>query len=110
MRGRLTPTLFAAIVVLAHLPAALANDQAKRGEVLMQNLCAHCHAIGLTGDSPFAEAPPFREVVTRYPVEHLAEALSEGIEVGHPAMPVFEFDTPMVEDLLAYLTTLAEAQ
>ena len=38
-----------------------------------------------------ALAPPFRLLPQRYPVEHLAEALAEGIVTGHPAMPQFKF-------------------
>lgn len=99
-------------LILALLPGeALAETRGtpeQRGETLAQSLCARCHAIGAERESPHAEAPPFRDIVTLYPVEHLAEALSEGIEVGHPDMPVFEFSASAVEDLLAYFSTLAE--
>ena len=45
--------------------------------------------------------------VERYPVEHLAESLAEGIVVGHGDMPEFLFEPDDVEALLAYIAGLA---
>jgi mono/diheme cytochrome c family protein len=42
----------------------------------------------------------FRE---RWPVEHLAEALAEGIMVGHEEMPEFRMTTSEIDAFLAYL-------
>jgi mono/diheme cytochrome c family protein len=89
------------------LPAAAAERTAERGRAIAQASCAGCHAIGPKGMSPMAEAPPFRELHKRYPVEHLAEAFAEGIVVGHPAMPQFEFAPPEIDALLGYLQSLA---
>jgi hypothetical protein len=44
----------------------------------------------------------------RYPVENLAEALAEGIYVGHPMMPEFKFDPPEIDALLAFMDGLAK--
>lgn len=52
-------------------------------------------------------APPFRSLSQRYPVEHLAEALAEGIVTGHPAMPQYKFKTAEIDALLAFLDSLA---
>ena len=68
--------------------------------------CARCHAIERTGESPFSPAPPFRTLHQRYPVETLGEALAEGINTGHPAMPEFRLDPDEIHDLLSYLKTL----
>ncbi len=43
-----------------------------------------CHAIGRSGDSPNKDAPAFRTLGQRYPVDSLEEALGEGILSGHP--------------------------
>jgi hypothetical protein len=51
-------------------------------------------------------APPFREVVRRYPVYDLAEALAEGIVSGHPDMPQFVFQPKEISAILTYLKTL----
>ena len=54
-----------------------------------------------------ALAPPFRVLPQRYPVDHLAEALAEGIVVGHPLMPEFTFDPPEIDALLTYIESLS---
>ena len=87
---------------------ALAWDRAvQRGATIARTDCARCHAVGRVGASPLREAPPFRELHTRYPVEDLAESLAEGIRTGHPGMPEFRFDSDQVDALIAYLRSLA---
>ena len=55
---------------------------------------------------PLREAPPFRTLHQRYPIEDLAELLAEGISTGHPTMPEWRFDPGQIGDLIAYLKTL----
>lgn len=76
---------------------------AKRGEQILVANCARCHAIGRTAASPLAQAPPFRDLPHKYNIEHLAEALAEGITTGHPDMPAFIFEPPEIDAILAYL-------
>lgn len=98
--GALAPVVLPATVFAAF------DLHVRQGEGLARTHCARCHAIGRTGDSPFGEAPRFRELHTRYPVEDLGEALTEGISTGHPAMPEFRFDPDQAQDLIAYLKSL----
>ena len=89
------------------LPVAAQQDPSvQRGKVFAQTNCASCHAIGPFGDSPLAEAPPFRTLHERYPVENLSEALAEGIVTGHPTMPEFRLDPDQITDLISYLKSL----
>jgi cytochrome c len=88
------------------LTPVLAASPAERGKVYANTHCARCHAIGRTGASPFEPAPPFRTLHLRYPVESLGEALAEGINTGHPAMPEFVLSSDQIHDLLSYLKTL----
>jgi cytochrome c len=77
------------------------------GRAFAEQNCGSCHAIGPSGESPLAKAPPFRSLHERYPVEHLTEALAEGIRIGHPAMPQFDdLDTEQIDALIAYLKSL----
>jgi cytochrome c len=76
------------------------------GRALLETNCAACHAIDPIGDSPHAEAPPFRDLHLRYEVEWLSEALVEGLVSGHPDMPEFEFDPIQAEAIVAYLKSL----
>ncbi|WP_336490995.1 c-type cytochrome [Methylobacterium nigriterrae] len=95
------------MALLLHQPAAQALEpHAQRGYAFLQANCARCHAVGRAGGSPLAEAPPFRTLHERYPVENLAEALAEGITTGHPSMPEFSLDPGQVDDVIAYLKTL----
>lgn len=103
-------TLRPALALLAALICgpAMAQDSggdAANGEVLAQTHCGACHAIGTTGTSRDPNAPPFRELASRYDVEDLQEALGEGISVGHKgaAMPEFAFEPNEVSDIIAYL-------
>lgn len=89
--------------------AALADEgDPAAGRAFAEAQCARCHAVAEAGVSPMAEAPPLRELPSRYPVEALAEALAEGIVVGHPAMPQFELAPQEIADLLAHIDSLAQ--
>ena len=80
---KMIPIILAAAsgFVAAMQPAAAAEDL-KRGEALLTRACGACHAIG-RGDSPVKDAPAFRTLGQRYPVESLEEALGEGLN-GRP--------------------------
>ncbi len=100
--------VLAAACLLAVAWPACAADDLKRGERLLQRDCAACHAIGKTGDSPHKEAPPFRTLAQRYPIESLEESLGEGIMSGHPDMPEFSFDADDVGAIIAYLKSIQQ--
>ena len=85
-----------------------AGTDVPRGHEIAQANCSSCHAIGRTGDSPYPEAPPFRALSRNYRVDSLEEALAEGISVGHPAMPEFQFEPNDVHALVAYLQSIQE--
>jgi mono/diheme cytochrome c family protein len=89
----------------AVLPAAAA-DNLKQGEALLNRNCAPCHAVGRSGDSPRKDAPPFRVLGQRYPIDSLEEALGEGIMSGHPDMPEFSFKADDVGAIIAYLKSI----
>ncbi len=81
-------------------------DDIAAGRKLVEANCSRCHAIGKEGGSPLAKAPPFREVVTRYPPDSLGEALVEGIVTGHNEMPEFVFTADQASEIIAYLDSL----
>ncbi|MFN4183484.1 MAG: c-type cytochrome [Hyphomonas sp.] len=106
--------LFAALALLpacsreaAEAPAPLVEAaEILPGQRIATNLCAGCHAIGLEGGSPHADAPPFRTLSEKYPVRYLEEALAEGIMVGHEDMPEFQLEADQVEQLVVYLESI----
>jgi cytochrome c len=104
---KLICTGLAVTLLLAAAYPAAAQD-VKRGEELLTRDCSHCHAVGRTGDSPNKEAPAFRTLAQRYPIESLEEALGEGIMSGHPDMPEFQFDADDVGAIIAYLKSIQQ--
>jgi mono/diheme cytochrome c family protein len=92
---------------LASILPAAAQD-AKRGETLLTRDCGRCHAVGRTGESAYKDAPLFRNLGKRYPIESLEEALGEGIMSGHPDMPEFKFDADDVGAIIAYLKSIQQ--
>jgi cytochrome c len=90
--------------------AACAQDAAalKRGEALLAKECSRCHATARTGESRHPQAPLFRTLAKRYPIESLEEALGEGLISGHPDMPEFKFEGDDVGAIIAYLKSIQE--
>ena len=75
---------------------------------MLQKNCASCHAVGRSGASPNKDAPAFRTLGQRYPVDSLEEALGEGIRSGHPDMPEFRFDADEVGAIIVYLQSIQQ--
>lgn len=92
--------------VFAFPAQAVEKDLTAKGEALVRENCARCHAIGKEGESPHPEAPPFRTLSSKYPVEDLAESLAEGIVSGHPDMPIFAFNAHDVAAIIDYLESI----
>jgi cytochrome c len=100
--------IVASLLLLLGAPLAWAveKDLTAKGEGLVRKDCSSCHAIGREGDSPHPEAPPFRTLSSKYPVEDLAESLAEGIVSGHPDMPIFAFSPHDVAAIIDYLQSI----
>lgn len=98
-------------LVAAGLAAAPALAQSQRvliqrGENLVRQHCALCHGIGRDDASRYPNAPLFRELSKRYPVDVLEEALAEGFTSGHPAMPEYTFSADRAAAIVAYLMSI----
>ncbi len=99
----------AAAFALSLLPLAASaqtSPEVQRGITLARTHCVRCHSIDKLSPSPLTIAPPFRDLHKRYKVEHLAEALAEGIVTGHPTMPEFRFAPDQIRDFIAFLNSL----
>lgn len=108
MRSPLRWAWVGVLLAMLQMPAS-ADEDIAAGLILVEANCASCHAIGLDGVSPLAEAPPFRELHLRYDVEFLTEALVEGIMTGHEAMPEFVFAPDEAAAVVGYLKSLEPA-
>lgn len=102
--------LTAGLSIVFAASAACAQDAVllKRGEALLAKECARCHAITRSDQSRHPQAPLFRTLGKRYPIESLEEALAEGIISGHPDMPEFIFESDDVGAIIAYLKSIQE--
>jgi mono/diheme cytochrome c family protein len=95
-------------VSLGALAASVETDGTPEGDVaagraMAERLCARCHAIAGPGPSPLAQAPLFSGFERKWPVEYLAEAMAEGLVIGHGPMPEFIFTPEEIDDMIAYL-------
>lgn len=96
----------AAVALVAALAQPSYAQSDKQGVTLLIRDCGRCHAVGLSGASPRADAPAFRTLSSRYRIEALEEALGEGIMSGHPDMPEFRYDADEVGAIIDYLNAI----
>lgn len=99
--------LIAALFVTILPAQTFAQGDPVEGKAFVERNCARCHAIGLDDDSHMPEAPALRTLHNRYPLDSLVEAFAEGIVTNHPAMPEFQLEPETVENMLAYMKSLA---
>ncbi len=100
------------MIAAALLPAvdggARADDAERlaHGKALVEINCSRCHGVGAADTSPHPEAPEFRTLGERYPLDALEEAFAEGIVTGHPDMPEFQATPEQIGDIIAYLASI----
>lgn len=102
--GRLAP----AALLLALCPPATAGEDPviAYGRALVEANCAACHAIGADDESRHPEAPLFRTLWERYPIDALEESFVEGITTGHPDMPEFTATPQQTAAIIDYIASL----
>jgi cytochrome c len=83
-----------------------ANAAAERGGTVAQIHCAACHAIGPTGESRSAMAPPFRVIRARYNQITFERRLERLASERHSEMPSFSLDRADIDAVAAYIETL----
>ena len=106
--ARMRLTLSALLILTAACSAQpeAEDPQIAKGKAIAEANCASCHAIDAVSQSQHTDAPAFRTLSERYPVDNLQEALAEGIVVGHEDMPEFSFDPDDVDALIAFMESL----
>jgi mono/diheme cytochrome c family protein len=104
--GHIAVVVALAAAAFGARPASAQDENAARGQKIAQEKCARCHAIGRSDTSPDPKAPPFRRIGKGYPLEHLGEALAEGIVTGDNAMPEFKFNPRDIDAILDYMAEL----
>jgi cytochrome c len=85
------------------------DSEQKRGKALLTDLCARCHAVGETGQSPHADAPPFRTFGDSKLYDNdFGQRLQDGLTTIHPDMPTFRFSRTDAEAAVNYLKFIQE--
>lgn len=95
-----------ALGLLLATPVAALDAPATLGRAFAREHCASCHAVGPRGASPMREAPSFRSLARRFPINDTADVMVEGTDHRHAAMPDFRLDRADTADLTAYLKAL----
>ena len=94
------------IILLFSSSASAEESTLAKGQRLIEVNCTRCHAVAETGDSPFAPAPPFREVAKNYTQDELVDGFMEGLAVRHPAMPDWDMTVDQAEAISIYIMGL----
>jgi mono/diheme cytochrome c family protein len=85
------------------------DPEQRRGKALLDNLCGGCHAVGKTGRSPHADAPPFRTFGEgKLYDSDFGQRLQDGLTTIHPDMPTFRFSRADAEAAVNYLKSTQE--
>jgi len=108
MRGiALRQAIGIAVLLLSGSTAALAQGSPEmRGEALVSQHCAMCHAIGGSESSPNSLARPFRTLGQTYAIPSLETSLVQGTLFGHPMMPGFSFSGRDAHAIVRYLQSI----
>lgn len=77
-----------------------------RGMALVSHNCGRCHAVESRGESAHSEAPPFRDLLRRYPIDALEESFIDEIYSQHPDMPVFKVTPEQLDAILYYIAVI----
>jgi tetratricopeptide (TPR) repeat protein len=88
-------------------PAERESDaRVAEGRKLVEINCAPCHAIGTTGASALAKAPPFRELQRHYALLALRTPITRAIAAPHDEMPRFRPTDAELDAVVAYINSL----
>jgi cytochrome c len=98
------------VLALSLMPANATSEGSAvaSGKSFVEKNCSGCHTVGPSGESRHPDAPAFRTLSKRYPLENLEESLAEGISTGHPDMPEFEVRPREIVNIIRYLNTIQE--
>ena len=90
------------------LPALAQSEEGlEEGRKLVETNCGACYGVGKADASPHVDAPLFRKLSERFPMDALEEAFADGhIYSDHPDMPEFIATPEQVESIVAYIASL----
>jgi mono/diheme cytochrome c family protein len=102
-------TVMTAVVGLStHAALAQETANAKRGAALAESWCANCHIIDAKGTGQSVEAARPFPSIARDPTRD-TDFLQNWLTTKHPQMPNLDLGRREINDLAAYIRTLAPA-
>lgn len=93
-----------AALSLLTIDCAWAGGDADAGKVLAQSWCVSCHIVDRSGTGADT-APPFPAIAQRSPNDRAW--LRAWLAEPHPPMPNFNLSRQQIDDVVAYLDSLA---
>ena len=91
-------------IVLALAPAPATAGNAGSGRALAERWCTSCHLIG-PSDRGSDTAPPFAAIAAD--PEKTPDHLRTWLSTPHTTMPLMPLDRRNIDDLVAYISSLA---
>ncbi len=80
------------------------------GAELVKANCLTCHSLSSKNPSPRTDAPSLDRVLANYNSDSLADDFREGVHVGHPDMPDFDFGDRGTDEVIAYLKSIEKPE
>lgn len=100
-----------AAALVAYLKSIQLTDP---GQILVEERCSRCHAVGTSGTSPYPGAQPFRLLGQRWHRHQLREALLTGIIAQHDEadaqVPPMKLTAQEADALMTWLDRIATAE
>lgn len=95
------------MILFCNEVAHAVDGEQRRAGALLREFCGRCHAVGKAGQSPYANAPPFRNLGdNKLYDEDFSQRLQEGLSTIHPDMPTFRFSRRDAEAVIDYLRAI----
>jgi mono/diheme cytochrome c family protein len=95
--------ILSVLAVTASLPAQAAAPDPDHGKIIAQRWCAACHDVSLGQKQASADVPSFFYVARHMDRRDLTSFLTD----PHPKMPDMSLTRQEIDDLTAYIRSLA---
>lgn len=79
---------------------SMGGNLSTKGEALLNERCAKCHAIGAEGDSKIATMKPFRDVIAALPADNLGNDFIAAMSKKHKEYAFEPMDAKAIGDYL----------
>ncbi len=82
---------------------SMGGNLSTKGEALLSESCAKCHAIGAEGSSRIATVKPFRDIIASLPADNIGNAFIAAMSKKHTRFAFEPMDAKAIGDYLEKL-------